>query len=235
MTWNQAKDIINRRWRLIATTCAFGMILSVLTFTQPPQWNRIQLQFIVGQIPPDSALALAEENYFNWRASEYVSAGISDWSNGTRFAESVSEKLIAMGYDEMKTGKVAQDMQSQAGRSLLTIQVVHQDDVILRDFAHAVVEVLEEQSGNEIPQLKAGIPVIFSVDSADVAEIEKYVPSVGDQLAIPTRLWFSMISGFILVAVLEVIDPTIRYRSTAKRLKIELLGEIPCNEERIIA
>ncbi len=230
MTWNQLKDIISRRWRLIATVCAFGMILSVLTFSQPEEWHRMQLQFIVGQVPPDSALELAEENYFNWRASEYVSAGISDWSNGTLFAESVSERLQAWGYDEMTTGEVAQYMAAQAGRSLLTIQVVDATEEGVRDFGQAVVEVLEEQSGNEIPQLKAGIPVIFSVDSVDTAEVEEYVLSVGDQLAVPTRLWLSLISGFIVVAVLELLDPTIRYRTTAKRLKMELLGEIPIHD-----
>ena len=57
------------------------------------------MHFLVSQEPLDSTLEIEEERYNLWVTSEYVVWGLSDWANGTKFAQEVSEQMILDGYD----------------------------------------------------------------------------------------------------------------------------------------
>ena len=231
MSWKQQGiDIIKRRWQLIAIVCAVTLSYFLLTYQTAKERANIQMRFIVGQIPFESAHTKEEERYYNWVSSEYVVAGISDWSNGNSFAKLVSDRLLALNYEaykDMDVQKVSDDMYAQAARSQLLVNVYHDTEQGVKDFADAVTYVFVNQAATEsgIPQLALDRPVVTPIDGEHI--IQDYRPFLQAQMDLPTRLTFGLLSGFVVALLVELFDPTIRYQRGNEILGLPLMGEIP--------
>lgn len=221
-------DALKRRRRLIAIVSLICLAGLLATYTPAEQVQRIEMHFIVGQEPlVDSTLITEEERYFRWVASEYIVYGVHDWASATLFAEEVSERMIAAGYDDYNVEEVDSNMYASVQRSRLLLGVVAGDEETVKDFAEIATSVLLEQAGAGIPQLQNEPAAIFPIDPLADPLVTQISQTISDQTALPIRLVIGMLSGFIVAAVVELFDPTIRYRDAAKRLNLPLLGEIP--------
>ncbi|MGB1251560.1 MAG: hypothetical protein ACPG8W_13165, partial [Candidatus Promineifilaceae bacterium] len=152
-----------RRQRLFIY-CFLGLLVFGMTGFRPvPKLYRGEVRFIVGQDPLDSTTELEEERFYNWTTSEYIVAGISDWVNGTQFAEQVSDKLQAQGHD-LDPFDVSEYVQAAYARSRLIVGVTHPEEDMVETIAFAAAETLLAPEEFGIPQFGTAAAAIFPID-----------------------------------------------------------------------
>lgn len=228
MNIDRILDALKRRRRLIAIVSLITIAGLLVTYAPQEKVQRIEMHFIVGQEPIlDSDIVTEEERYFRWVASEYIVYGVHDWASATIFADEVSKRMIAAGYDDYDTELVDSNMYANAQRSRLLLGVVAGDEETVIDFASIASAVLLEKAGEGIPQLQNEPAAIFPIDPYIEPLVTEVSRTVSVQTALPMRLVFGILSGFVVAALFELFDPTIRYREAAERLKLPILGEIP--------
>ena len=228
--YNRAVQAVRRRMRLAAITTTIVLAALLLTYERPIKQQRIEMHFIVSQEPLDSTLEIEEERYNLWVTSEYVVWGLSDWANGTKFAQEVSEQMILDGYDkdDFSTEEIDKNMYSNAGRSRLRVGVLADDKETVQVMARIVSDKIINQTNSEIPHLERDRAFPFLIDSIEdegiIAEVQ---PNITEQLGLPTRILLGLLSGVILALLLDYLDPTIRYPDRMRTLDIPILAEIP--------
>jgi hypothetical protein len=217
------RDILRRRWRPLLLTSLAVLTFLLLTWSPARPLHRIELRYIVGTEPLPSTTRVEEERYYRWVGSEYEVYALADWVNGSAFIATVRDELEQQGFD-VDPITLEQNVYAEAVRSRLLVGIVY-DDLALVESAAAIMDrLIIQREGLEIPQFSFSPVQIFPID---VPEPDIFNPPVSRQLSLPVRLLLGVLSGFVVVFLLELFDPVIRYRKTLDDLQLPLLGEIP--------
>lgn len=218
------RALVGRRWRLFITLFFIIFVVGFIVFRPQPTLYRGEVRFIVGQNPLTSTTELEQERFYNWTTSEYLVAGISDWANGTQFAEQVSDRLQSQGYD-LEPFDVTEHVDAGYARSRLIIAVLHEEEKMVETIAFAAAEVLLSQDRFGLPQVGTAPAEIFPIDGQiEVQEQENSAEPLDRLSSIAgTALLISLVAALLA----ELLDPTIRSRAAIESLDLPVLGEIP--------
>lgn len=229
---------LRRRWKLVLGLFVLSFLSVVLTYRPTPWLYRTEVRFIVGTQPLDSTLDREEEKYYNWVASEYVVAGISDYVNGGDFKALVGRQLEAEGYEDLGEDEVGEFVSAGYVRSRLVLAVTHPDETLVEPIAFAAADALMSVDdfalGSvdaaapvdvQIPQLERSPAFVYPIDSSLVIE----EIDLRDDIVrtILRRALSSLIFAAVVATLVEFYDPTIRSRDTAESLALPILAEIP--------
>ncbi len=219
--------ILKRRWWLIIIPPIIVAIVSIATYRPPPPAGfNVGVNFIVSQVPAESAANLDENQYYNWLDSEYIAGGLKDWANGSKFKTAVSAQLSAQG---LEVAPATFNVVADNVRSKVQLSIQHGNAETLARVMDAAMAVLAEQNADVLPQLGGDTAVIVLVDQPVVTPIPQ---SIRNQLDIPLRIALALIAGLGLALLAEYLDTTIRNREEVENLGVSLLGEIPKNSNQ---
>ncbi len=230
-TTSQLFHAFLRHWRL------FGIIFVILTVGLLVNYRpnlivyRSEVRFLIAQSPLATTAEKEEERYYNWVASEYIVYGVKDYVEGTRFAEQVSAVLTDMGYDELDTQRVDDIISSGAVRSRLIVAVADTDEAVVRDVSAVVRDLLSNPAvveQLEIPQLELAAAQISPIDT------ELFFQTLDLRrdaiMGVFPRILAALVIALLVVAIVELLDPTIYTRRGIDLLGIPVIAEIPTSE-----
>jgi capsular polysaccharide biosynthesis protein len=213
--------IFLRRWPLLFLPVLLVGGYLAATYQPPSTSYNVGVRFLVAQSPSSSAQNEDEERYYNWLASEYIVNGLADWVRGNKFAQTVSERLAEQGVivPAHEIGIAADNV-----RSMLQISVAHPDPVKLEAMINTIIELLQNENGQALPQLQGQPAVLQLLDTPVITPISAGVTA---QAAVPLRLALALAAGLLLALAVDYFDPRIHGRAELERLELPLLGEIP--------
>ena len=221
---NNLRGLLTRRFRLFIILFLLVCLVGLVVFRPKPTLYRGEVRFIIGQNPLESTTELEQERFYNWTTSEYIVAGVSDWANGTQFADALSRNLQAQGYD-LQPLDVIEFVDAGYARSRLIIAVQHEDERMVETIAFAASEVLLTQGDFDIPQVGNASAEIFPIDNQiEIQEADNSADFVTRAIMI---LAVAFLAGLFATIFSELLDPTIRTRAAAESLDLPILGEIP--------
>lgn len=223
MELRQYWKIFRRRWPLALIPAAIVLIAGLATWRPAPPAFNAGVRFIAGQVPGAAALDADEQRYYNWLTSEYIVNGLTDWVRGGKFAEAVSERLAADGFD-VPPGAIQGGLAADNTRSMLTLSLTGGDPDAVARMLDGVIAVLTEDNAAALPQLGGETAVLTQLDEPVVNPISAGIRS---QLDLPLRVALALFAGLGLVLLAHYLDPTVRDRSELEGLGLPLVGEIP--------
>ena len=215
--------IIRRRWLLVLIPVLVVLAIGLLTYRPPAPAFNAGVRFIVGQTPSAATGLKDEERYYNWLTSEYIVNGLTDWVRGGEFSTAVSEYLADQGH-EIPAHAVQAGLVADNARSMLTISVSNGDAQTLSLIMDGVIAVLTSENAQALPQLGGETAILTQLDQPLVNPLPSGIQS---QLDLPLRIVLAIIAGLGLALLIEYLDPTVRDRSEAEQLGLQILGEIP--------
>lgn len=240
MQYSDVSNTFRRHWKLFLAVTLGTAILLFATFRPILSLYRAEMRFIVGTRPLDSTLLSEEEKYYNWVASEYVGASLSDYINGTDFKAIVSESLVRDGYADLDLEAVREYLSAGFARSRLVVAVTNPDEAMVEKIAFSAATALLTVSSVElseadaalsidvnIPQLERSPAFAYPIDNELI--VTKLDTSSDLVKAIALRIVAAIVIGGLTVILVEFYDPTIRTRNSAEILTIPILAEIPCD------
>ncbi len=215
--------IFLRRWPLLLIPAAIVLAIGLATYRPPATAYNVGIRFLVGQPPIAGELLTDEQRYYNWLTSEYIVNGLTDWVHGNRFAEAVSDELVARGLD-IAPGAVQGGLIADNARSMFTLSLIHPDPQALAHIMDAAIVVLQQRNHEVLPQLGGEAAIITPLDAPLVNAIPAGIRS---QLDLPLRLAIALAAGLGLALTVEYIDPTVRDRRVLEEMGYTVLAEIP--------
>lgn len=214
---------LRRRWLVMLAPALVVLVVGLLTYEPPGVFYNVGVRFLVGQPPAPAAAAEDEERLANWQASEYIVNGVTDWVNGTLFAQRVSHRLAAQGLDVPHL-TIFSGLRADNTRSLLQLSLSYGDRETLAAIVTAATAVLQEQNSEGIPQLGGVSAQIVPLDEPIINEVRAPITS---QLGWLVRLALALAAGLSLGLLVEYLDPTVRDRDDVAALQLPIVGEIP--------
>ncbi len=232
-------SFLRRRWKLLAAVFCLVMLVQLITFRPTLREYRAEMRFIVGTQPLDSTQFAEEERYYNWVASEYVVAGISDYINGGDFAQQVADDL-GHDHDEIDVEVINEVVSAGFERSRLIVAINSADRDLVEPISFAVANALlvtDAQTYSQIesasplnlpiPQLVRAPAFVYPIDRDLLIERVDQTGEVAAQLA--QRVLIALLVGLAIAAVVDFYDPTIRTRQSLEPLSLPIIGEIPAD------
>ncbi len=220
-----------RRWRLFLIVFVVVAVGSLMNYRPNLMVYRSEIRFIVAQSPLATTNDREEERYYNWVASEYIVYGVKDYVDGTRFAERISDILIDKGFEELDTERVDQIVSSAAIRSRLIVSVSDTNEENVREVSAVIHDLLSNPvivAQLEIPQLEQAAAQVSPIDK------ELYFQTIDLRrdalMGIFPRLMTALAVALVAVAIVELLDPTIRTRKGIDLLGIPVIAEIPASD-----
>lgn len=220
-------EVFQRRLRIITIAFVIGCFYFIDVPKISERRYEIETRYILGYDPLESTLVDEEQKYFNWLTSEYVTASMSIWVEGTRFSDMVALRMQERGYEDMDSLAVDDDMSTSHLRSTLVTIVVADTEQMAIDFAEVVDEVLiDTQDEIGIPQFSGSSPPIVTAIDGEVF-VDDYGSKGKFASGIPYQLFYAAFWALVAGALFDRVDPTIRRKGELKSLKFNILAEIP--------
>jgi capsular polysaccharide biosynthesis protein len=163
-----------------------------------------------------------DTSYVPWLASEYVVVNLPPWIGSDSFADEVSAVLNERGVgidDDLKGAFIA-----DGSRSILTLYVVWDDPVEVRQIAEAAITVLQTRSQTAWPQAAAEPMQVVPFDEVEVSEL---APPITTRIAPLIRILVGLAAGVGLAVLAEYLDDSLRSRADVEALGLPVLAEIP--------
>ncbi len=224
------KDFVGkmrRYWLIALIVMGVVAIVSIYTYQPAQTVYRIETNYLVSHDPLDSTLDVEEERYYHWVMSEYVTYSLSDWIQGTDFAERVSERISADYGADMEIDQVSGAVSSGAIRSRLIVAYASLDKEEAELVAAAgYAELLDvDNEGLDVPQFQLSKPRVRPLDPE--FSVQEINPTLSQIFALPIRIAGSLLSGLLAAVFLAFRDPIIDSRHSLRLLNLPVLGEIP--------
>ncbi len=223
-------NIIKRRWPMLVMPAIGVLLVALVAFRVPKPTYRIGIQFIVGQNASEEIVNNAEQRQWEWVASQYVVNSMTDWSNGSEFAELVRLKLLQPQYGEydIELEPLAEAIEAFTIRSRMTTFVNYEDEEETTAIAHAIVAVFDDVAAgrvNPLPQAGTVPPQLVPLDV--ITPPLKISASPIEFIQWPLRIGVAVGTGLIFALILEYLDPRIHEKRQLEAIDIPVVGSIP--------
>ncbi|HUN24201.1 MAG TPA: hypothetical protein PK299_13810 [Anaerolineales bacterium] len=213
--------IVRRWWWLILLPAVVVGLMGWLTYTPPGVSYTAGMRFTAGK-SPQSKGQFFDPNLTAWQDSEYLTAGLSDWSKTGDFAERISAELASKGV-ELPPAAIVGSISSDYTRSQLVLYVNGGSAETVGQVANAAVMVMETQSAAVFPQYSEP-PTVIALDTPQVNPVAVGVRS---QLELLVRLGLGLAIGIALAFLAHYFDPFVRQPQDLLDLGLPVSGKIP--------
>lgn len=216
-------QLFKRRWPFVIIPALVTLAIGLATYTPPGVFYNVGVRFLVGQPPTAAAGQEDEERLANWQTSEYIVNGVTDWVNGTYFAQRVSDRLREQGLDVPHLA-IFGGVRADNTRSMLQLSLSYHDRATLEAMVQAATEVLLTQNAEGIPQLGGVSAEIVPLDEPIINAIPAPITA---RLQLPIRLVVALAAGLGLALLVDYLDRSVRDRRELEDLGLPILGELP--------
>ena len=223
MELRQYWTILRRRWPLLVVPALIVLVIGIVTYQPPGVAYNVGVNFIVGQTPPEAAVATDEDRYYRWLTSEYIVNGLVDWVKGTAYATLVSQELATQGI-EIPANAIRGSLAADNARSVMTLSLTWGDEAQLSAMMDAAIKVLVEHNEGALPPVGDDTVVVTQLDDPIINPISAGLQS---QLDLPIRIALAIAVGVGLALLAEYLDPTLRSRADLETIELSVMGEIP--------
>ena len=111
----------------------------------------------------------------------------------------------------------------------MTVSITWRNPDQLQSIAEAVGAAVEDGGADYFPQLVGVEAQAVLIDGPGIGQVGR---SLKDQLDLPIRLFVALVAGVALAFLWDYLDDTVRDRTDAEALGVQLLGEIPRGPRR---
>ena len=222
MELRQYWHIIWRRWWLIVALVGIVLIVTLVTYREPQPVYVATMRFAIGIEGSEPVNAASGEGRSDaWLASEYLADDLSEVLKGGDFAAGISEQV---GFD-VPAGTVFASREHR----IMTVTITWRDPDQLQSIAEAVGAAVEDGGAGYFPQLVGVQAQAVLIDGPGIGQVGR---SLKDQLDLPIRLFVALVAGVAIAFLWDYLDDTVRDRTDAEALGVQLLGEIPRESRR---
>ncbi len=225
MELRQLWKIARRRWWLILLPTLAAAVYAGYSYLRTPSPSyfgyRTVIRLTAATPAPERGSGYEDTRYYPWLTSEYVVYGLRDWIQTSSFQEEVSTQLAAEGIN-IPAGQMQGVFYADTMRSVIALDVSWNDAEQLQAITRASIRVLEERSGEYLPQAQDLKVVAF-----DQPTIQMVPPPIKDRIEPLIRMGLGLIAGIALAAVGEYLDSSLHERADVEALGLPVLAEIP--------
>ena len=111
----------------------------------------------------------------------------------------------------------------------MTVSITWPNPDQLQSIAEAVGAAVQDGGADYFPQLVGVEAQAVLNDGPGIGQVGR---SLNDQLDLPIRLFVALVAGIALAFLWDYLDDTVRDRTDAEALGVQLLGEIPRSPRR---
>lgn len=209
--------ILSRRWWLIVVLPLVVLLVSLVTYQEPPTTYQASMRFAIGIEGEEPVLAPSGEGRSDaWLASEYLADDLSEVLKGGDFATEISNRV---GF-AVPAGIIFASREHR----IMTVTVTWPDAAQVQAIAEAVAAHVENGGAEYFPQLEGVQASAILIDGPDIGPVGR---SLQDKLDLPLRLLVALAAAVGLAFLWDYLDDTVRGRADAEALDVPLLGEIP--------
>lgn len=223
-------NIIKRRWSLILLPAVGVLLVAIVAFRIPQPIYRIGIQFIVGQNATAAIATNAEQRQWEWVTSQYVVNSMTDWANGSEFAELVRLKLLQPAYGgyDIELEPLAEAIEAFTIRSRMTTFINYEEEVETTAIANAIVAVFDDVAAgriNPLPQTGTVPPQLVPLDV--ITPPLKIMASPIEFIQWPLRIGVAIGTGFLFALIIEYLDPRVHEKRQLEAIDLPVIGSIP--------
>jgi capsular polysaccharide biosynthesis protein len=209
--------ILWRRWWLLAALPLVVLLISLLTYQEPPTTYQASMRFAIGIEGAEPVLAPSGEGRSDaWLASEYLADDLSEVLKGGDFAADIS---TSVGF-AVPAGTIFASREHR----IMTVTMTWPDRAQVQTIAEAVAAQIEDGGAKYFPQLEGVEASAILIDGPGIGPLGR---SLRDKLDLPLRLLVALFAAVALAFLWDYLDDTVRNRADAETLNIPVLGEIP--------
>jgi capsular polysaccharide biosynthesis protein len=214
--------ILWRRWWLLAALPLVVLLISLLTYQEPPTTYQASMRFAIGIEGQEPVLAPSGEGRSDaWLASEYLADDLSEVLKGGDFAADIS---TSVGF-AVPAGTIFASREHR----IMTVTITWPDRAQVQAIAEAVAAHIEDGGTKYFPQLEEVEASAILIDGPGIGPLGR---SLREKLDLPLRLLIALFAAVALIFLWDYLDDTVRGRADAETLNVPLLGEIP-RESRV--
>ena len=222
MELRQYWRIIWRRWWLIVALVGIVLVTSLVTYRESEPVYVATMRFAIGIEGSEPVNAASGEGRSDaWLASEYLADDLSEVLKGGDFAADISERV---GFN-VPAGTVFASREHR----IMTVSITWPNPDQLQSIAEAVGAAVQDGGADYFPQLVGVEAQAVLIDGPGIGQVGR---SLKDQLDLPIRLFVALAAGIALAFLWDYLDDTVRDRTDAEALGVQLLGEIPRSPRR---
>ena len=209
--------ILWKRWWLLVALPLLVLLISLLTYQQPPTTYQASMRFAIGIEGEEPVLAPSGEGRSDaWLASEYLADDLSEVLKGGDFAADISD-IVGLTVP-------ARTIFASREHRIMTVTITWPDRAQVQTIAEAVAAQIADGGARYFPQLEGVQASAVLIDGPGIGPLGR---SLWDKLELPLRLIVALVAAGGLVFLWDYLDDTVRGRADAEALNIPILGEIP--------
>ena len=216
--------IVRTHRLLIFLTSLCVTVLLLVTYRPKPAPYTAVASFWIGEAPLSSTQSSDEERYFNWVTSEYVTIALASWVEGSEFLSQVRWRLWLQD-ERLSLDDLTKMIDASVNRSGIRLIVQHPDEMMALTVASAAADAFEEAETVTLPQLENSRVMVSRLDDLVLAESPE--TTVREQLELPLRIMFGLLSGLIVALLAQRPNNMIHDRQAIATLNLAVVGEIP--------
>jgi capsular polysaccharide biosynthesis protein len=209
--------ILWKRWWLLVALPLFVLLISLLTYQQPPITYQASMRFAIGIEGEEPVLAPSGEGRSDaWLASEYLADDLSEVLKGGDFAADISD-IVGL---TVPAGTIFASREHR----IMTVSITWPDRAQVQTIAEAVAAQIADGGAKYFPQLEGVQASAILVDGPGIGPLGR---SLWGKLELPLRLIVALVAAGGLAFLWDYMDDTVRGRADVEALNVPILGEIP--------
>lgn len=212
--------ILRSRWYIPVILVVLTVIVSVLTYREPPPTYIASLRFTIG-VPANPNVTGTDPVLGAYQASEYIRDDFVEVLKSEAFAADVNAVLDDPNLKITK-GNIGGAVEKQ--RRILSLTVSWGDAAQAQRIAQAAATALATQNAKYFTQLGATGAQVAVIDGPNVSAV---TPGLRERLDLPIRALLALLAGIVLIFVLDYLDDSIRTGNELEKMGVPVMGVIP--------
>jgi len=224
MELRQYWQVICRRWWIIVALLLVVLLASLLIRPTRAPVYVAGMRFMMG-LEPEAKTGdyYTYDKYYTWLTAEYLVDDVSELVRSGAFAQAVTQQLASTGIT-VPAGAIHGSTQAGTLHRILTVSITWGDAAQLAHIANAVVAVLPGEIAKHFAQVGTGGVYASLIDPPAIGGVGA---GLREKMEIPIRLVLALVTGLVLVFVLDYLDESVRSRKELENGGLKVLAEIP--------
>jgi len=212
--------ILRARWYIPVILVVLTVILSILTYRNPPPTYLATTRFTIG-VDANPNVTGTDPVLGAYQASEYVRDDFVEVLHSEMFASDVNTTLNDANL-KISKNNISGAVEKQ--HRILSMTVNWGDEAQIRRIADAAATTLTKQNAKYFAQLGSEGANVTIIDGPDVAAV---TPGLRERLDLPIRALLAFLIGVVIIFVLDYLDDSVRSGNDLEKMGVRVVGEIP--------
>ncbi len=212
--------ILRARWYIPALLIVLTVLVSALTYQNPPPLFVATIRFTIG-VNADPNVTGTDPILAAYQASEYIRDDFVEILRSQLFANDVNAALNNPAL-QISKNNISGAVEKQ--RRIMSMTITWHDAAQAKQIADAAAKTLETQNAKYFAQLGSQGATVTIIDGPDVSQVTQ---GLRERLDIPIRALLAFLAAVVLIFILDYLDDSVRGAKDLEKMGLNVMGEIP--------